>query len=709
MPPEKSTQPTKPPETEPQEQDLSALEVQSEKATAAETPTAREGVQRHRSRKEKATRSRTRKGKKDSKANTGKFAETGDQEETSRPKKPAARPEKAEPANEATAELKSSEDLLAEARSLYRQQRYQEAISLLEEYLDLRPDDQDALGLFDDSHQKKVQKETGVEGLEQEVFFQPTPVPAESAPSCGVEELLEELTRALEDENLSRASGLLSEVEAMAPDHPDLAALQNTYFELRSREVGRAALAEVGAEIEEKLTAGDLAAAEKALRQAEERFGADALEAYRNLVEQLGAKQKAFKRLASRMEELLARRDFDEAVPLLAEARAHYQGMKGLGALEGRFEVAHTAFRQADTHLAKAMKLLEEDRIAEAEERIRRAAEADEAHPGIPLARRQLRSRKDHLRRVERKKSWEKLEREVRNDLLRKDSARAKQRLRAFDTGGRVLPEMIRLAEEVQKAEDAERANEPAPLPPPSREPVRGTTPRSQDFPWGIAGLLVLILLVVGYFLNQNHQDRASQPEAPISSPARETAAPISGLDASPIESEGDAPPLDHGRLPSSNEGEMPGDGSTNRPQSPEITEQETPSDQQAESPGDRRVTPTEEEGATGEGPSSEEAARPEVEAPPLPPGVLGIDAFPWAEVLKITREDGEALELQGHPSTPFRLEVAPGTYQLILSHPPSRATCSRRVEVRSGETITENSCTFGDVDPAALYQGKKE
>lgn len=69
----------------------------------------------------------------------------------------------------------------------------------------------------------------------------------------------------------------------------------------------------------------------------------------------------------------------------------------------------------------------------------------------------------------------------------------------------------------------------------------------------------------------------------------------------------------------------------------------------------------------------------------PLPTGTTIIDAVPWANIVSVKNEDGEAQTLPTQASTPLVLALPAGTYQVTLTGPPPESksqTVSVHVQV---------------------------
>ena len=91
----------------------------------------------------------------------------------------------------------------------------------------------------------------------------------------------------------------------------------------------------------------------------------------------------------------------------------------------------------------------------------------------------------------------------------------------------------------------------------------------------------------------------------------------------------------------------------------------------------------------SGGGGSSEAEPQPPSPAPkvaapaPAEKGSLFLDAVPWGKVASITGADGRPVPLPGEPFTPLYLQLPPGQYEVVISHPDAQEswTCSVRVE----------------------------
>jgi hypothetical protein len=70
-----------------------------------------------------------------------------------------------------------------------------------------------------------------------------------------------------------------------------------------------------------------------------------------------------------------------------------------------------------------------------------------------------------------------------------------------------------------------------------------------------------------------------------------------------------------------------------------------------------------------------------------IAPGRLGLQAFPWGEVVSIRNVDsGEAVEIGAPIVTPGSIELAPGRYEVTLKHPEIAEAQTRSVEIAAGE-----------------------
>lgn len=70
-----------------------------------------------------------------------------------------------------------------------------------------------------------------------------------------------------------------------------------------------------------------------------------------------------------------------------------------------------------------------------------------------------------------------------------------------------------------------------------------------------------------------------------------------------------------------------------------------------------------------------------------IAPGRLGLQAFPWGEVVSIRNLDsGEAVEIGAPIVTPGSIELAPGRYEVTLKHPEIAEAQTRSVEIAAGE-----------------------
>ena len=83
-------------------------------------------------------------------------------------------------------------------------------------------------------------------------------------------------------------------------------------------------------------------------------------------------------------------------------------------------------------------------------------------------------------------------------------------------------------------------------------------------------------------------------------------------------------------------------------------------------------------------------ATTPVAPAIPLQQGHLGINAYPWAKVTSVRNLDnGQSVEIGPNVITPARLDLAPGRYEVTLSHPDYPKTITRTVAVEAGRDET--------------------
>ena len=88
------------------------------------------------------------------------------------------------------------------------------------------------------------------------------------------------------------------------------------------------------------------------------------------------------------------------------------------------------------------------------------------------------------------------------------------------------------------------------------------------------------------------------------------------------------------------------------------------------------------------------DSVEPVAEPPSAPaaaaqPGRIALNAFPWAEIVEITRIDtGERVEIERPATTPFAIDLPPGRYRIAMSHPDSPGTRTQEIEVKSGHTV---------------------
>lgn len=84
--------------------------------------------------------------------------------------------------------------------------------------------------------------------------------------------------------------------------------------------------------------------------------------------------------------------------------------------------------------------------------------------------------------------------------------------------------------------------------------------------------------------------------------------------------------------------------------------------------------------------PVTSTTAAPAEEVVVAAPGRVGLQAFPWAEVVSIRNvESGESVELGTPIVTPGSVELAPGRYEITVRHPDATEPQAKTVEVVSG------------------------
>lgn len=88
--------------------------------------------------------------------------------------------------------------------------------------------------------------------------------------------------------------------------------------------------------------------------------------------------------------------------------------------------------------------------------------------------------------------------------------------------------------------------------------------------------------------------------------------------------------------------------------------------------------------------PENDESTLPveDVQAARLTPGIVLLDAQPWGEIVELEDQHGERPPFSGPRSTPRLLSLPPGTYRLVLRHPPSDTRQEIQFEVVSGERL---------------------
>jgi serine/threonine-protein kinase len=87
----------------------------------------------------------------------------------------------------------------------------------------------------------------------------------------------------------------------------------------------------------------------------------------------------------------------------------------------------------------------------------------------------------------------------------------------------------------------------------------------------------------------------------------------------------------------------------------------------------------------------------------PVAAGHLGINAYPWGRVTSIRNvASGESIELGGPLVTPAPIDLAPGRYEVTLTHPDYPKPITRTVDVAAGREETLN-VQFADPAKATL------
>ncbi|MEM8933346.1 MAG: DUF4339 domain-containing protein [Acidobacteriota bacterium] len=86
-------------------------------------------------------------------------------------------------------------------------------------------------------------------------------------------------------------------------------------------------------------------------------------------------------------------------------------------------------------------------------------------------------------------------------------------------------------------------------------------------------------------------------------------------------------------------------------------------------------------------------------------PGAVFIDANPWGEVRSIDGpSDPVRLPDTGERTTPFEWDVPPGTYQIVVVHPPSRRQETCELHVRE-EAVASCWLDLAPVDATTYFQ----
>ena len=87
----------------------------------------------------------------------------------------------------------------------------------------------------------------------------------------------------------------------------------------------------------------------------------------------------------------------------------------------------------------------------------------------------------------------------------------------------------------------------------------------------------------------------------------------------------------------------------------------------------------------------------------PVAVGHLGINAYPWGTVTSIRNvSSGESIDLGSPLVTPAPIDLAPGRYEVTLTHPDYPRPITRTVDVTAGREETLN-VQFADPATASL------
>lgn len=81
--------------------------------------------------------------------------------------------------------------------------------------------------------------------------------------------------------------------------------------------------------------------------------------------------------------------------------------------------------------------------------------------------------------------------------------------------------------------------------------------------------------------------------------------------------------------------------------------------------------------------------------------GTLVLEALPWAQVVEITNQSGESVELPGTDHTPFVIPLAPGTYEVRMRN-AEYGEKTLTAQISAGETTSETT-TFAEIDEDEL------
>lgn len=90
----------------------------------------------------------------------------------------------------------------------------------------------------------------------------------------------------------------------------------------------------------------------------------------------------------------------------------------------------------------------------------------------------------------------------------------------------------------------------------------------------------------------------------------------------------------------------------------------------------------------------------------PAPGGTMVIDAVPWGTVTAIEAEDGQRQPLPSPASTPLAINLAVGTYQVLVAGPtPESPTQRISVKVEPGAASVIPPVRFSSITPEAYFE----